>query len=222
MYRHQVTSGAGHEKTPEEIEREMSATRDSMVEKVAALEHQVLGTVQSAADTITGTVEAVKNFVSHTPETVSDTVKHTVSAVSDAVKEKLDVTRQVQQNPWAAVGIAAGAGFLIGMLIPGGRTASVPRRMAKASAPVDHSFPPTPASHAYQPPREPGMFDELWDRVRDEVGAMARDVLQTASASLRQTLHDEVPKLVETAVHTGTDQIHNRLHNGRHYSQTGA
>ncbi len=40
-------------KTPEEIEREMLHTRESLTEKVAALENQVVGTVQTAADTLT-------------------------------------------------------------------------------------------------------------------------------------------------------------------------
>jgi len=58
------------EKTPEQIEAEMMQTRESITQKVAALETQVVGTVQTAADTLTGTVEAVKELVTTAPGAV--------------------------------------------------------------------------------------------------------------------------------------------------------
>src|SRR5262245_30513341 len=68
-------------KSTGEIRHEMQETRESITEKVAALENQVLGTIQTAADTVTNTVEAVKDVVTAAPHAVSDTVKQTVEAV---------------------------------------------------------------------------------------------------------------------------------------------
>ena len=51
------------DKTPEQIETEMFQTRESLTEKVAALENQVVGTVQNAANTLTDTVDAALDEV---------------------------------------------------------------------------------------------------------------------------------------------------------------
>ena len=53
----------GADKTPEQIQAEMNQTRESLTDKVAALENQVVGTVQTAADTLTGTVASVKSLI---------------------------------------------------------------------------------------------------------------------------------------------------------------
>ena len=89
-------------KSPEEIEREMLQTRESITEKVAALESQVVGSVQTAADTLTHTVDAVKSLVSGAPEAVSDSVKQATAAVGDAMRDTFDISAHVRRNPWAA------------------------------------------------------------------------------------------------------------------------
>ena len=71
--------------SPELIEQQMHQTRQSLTEKVAALENQVVGTVQSAASAVQETVESVKSVVT---DTVS-TVKETVGDVKDTVEGTL-------------------------------------------------------------------------------------------------------------------------------------
>src|SRR5262245_61464826 len=95
----------------------MLHTRESITEKVAALENQVVGTVQTAADTLTGTVEAVKELVTTAPGAVSETVKQAATAVSETVRKTFDITGHVRAHPWASVGVSAGLGFLTGLLI---------------------------------------------------------------------------------------------------------
>ena len=80
------------DKSPDQIEREMAQTRESITEKVAALECQVVGTVKTAADTLTGTVDAVKEFVTTAPGAVGETVKKATEAVSETVKKTFDIT----------------------------------------------------------------------------------------------------------------------------------
>ena len=69
------------DKTPEQIQDEMAITRESLTGKVAALEYQVVGSVQTAADTLTDTVAAVTASVFTAPETVSDSMKQAAWAV---------------------------------------------------------------------------------------------------------------------------------------------
>lgn len=189
----EVTSvKAESDKTPEEIERDMHNTRESITDKVAALETQVLGTAQSVTTAVSETVEKVKSLVSNAPAAVSDTVKQSLASVREAV----DITGCVRRNPWASVGTSAAAGFLLGYLL-GGRRESHP--VAVASAPA--YSPP-----AAEKPSEPGFFDEILGQVSREVKRLAHDAIASTSAALKENISTEVPKLVDTAVSRGRPQ----------------
>src|SRR5438270_4131823 len=102
----------------------MHETRQSLADKVAALENQVVGTVQSAASAVQDTVESVKSAVQDTvcsvKETVGDvkdTVQDSVSSVSEGVMSAFDIRRHVDENPWLMLGGAAAAGFVTGLLV---------------------------------------------------------------------------------------------------------
>lgn len=193
---------------PEEIERDMANTRDSISEKVAALETQVMGTVKTAADTISGTVEAVKNLVTEGPGAISDTVKSSVAAVSDVVKEQFDITKRIRENPWGAVLGATAAGFITGLLVGRRSEAAVPTATNQVPFTPPQSFaspPPAPA------PREPGMLDNIWTKVRTELQQLAEETFNTATSSLRENIHTQVPNLVKNTIETGTGAIHNRI-----------
>lgn len=197
------------EKSPEEIEREMHQTRESLTEKVAALENQVVGTVQTAADTLTGTVEAVKSLVTHAPETVSETVKQATSAVSDALKGTFDISGHVREHPWVAVGISALLGGIVGAMLGSRRGAGgsfspfaeAPGPMSAASHPTHAVSQPTAAA-----PRTPGILDEVRGVIGGKVRELAETALTTLSASLKSTLETTVPKLVDQAASRLTDQ----------------
>jgi len=174
------------EKTPEEIEREMLHTRESITEKVVALENQVIGTAQSVTSAVSDTVEKVKSLVTNAPSAVSDTVKQSFAAV----KEQLDITGCVRRNPWTSVGTSAAAGFLLGYLLGGRRESSSHPLAAMAPA----------AAPQTSPPREPGVFDELLGQVSREVKRLAQDAIASTSAALKQNISTEVPKMVDSAV----------------------
>lgn len=189
------------EKTPEEIEREMAQTRDSITNKVAALESQVVGTVQTAADTITHTVEAVKSIVTQAPAAVSDTVKQAAEVVSEKMRDTFDITGHVRRHPWAAVGSAALLGCIAGWLFS-------PRRgdfsaLAEASRPV----PPTPPYPPRAADERPGVLDEFVGMLGDRAKELARTALESVSSSLKQTIQESAPKLVNEAASrlTGAD-----------------
>lgn len=188
------------EKTPEEIEREMLATRESLTEKVAALENQVVGTVQTAADTLTDTVEAVKSFVSHAPETVSETVKQASAAVSDAFKGTFDISEHVRNNPWAAVGISAVLGGIVGaMLAPRRGAGGSFSPFAEAGAMPAAAHPAASVPHAASAPSRPGLLDEFRGLIGGKIKELAETALTTLSASVKASIEANVPKLVDEA-----------------------
>ncbi len=194
----QVTPAS--EKTPEQIERDMSQTREALTEKVSALENQVVGTVQTAADTFSGTVEAVRSLVSNAPETVTETVKQATAAVGDAFKGTFDISARVRENPLAAVGLAALLGGIIGAMTGSRRPSFAP--LANASPPAPAASP-TPAA----PPRAPGVMDEFMGLITGKLKELAEVAIESVSASVKQNIATGVPKLVDDAATRLTDKL---------------
>jgi ElaB/YqjD/DUF883 family membrane-anchored ribosome-binding protein len=184
------------EKTPEQIEVEMFDTRESLTEKVAALENQVMGTVQTAANTLTETVDAVKSFVTNAPETVSDTVEQVTTAVKESVERTFDISSHVQSHPWRAVGLSAGVGFLAGLLVFRERERSFSARTGFRAPSV--SRPPAP-TESFTSTREPGIFDELLGMVGRKVKETTQSAIDSASSALTNAIREGVPKLVDEA-----------------------
>ena len=79
-------------------------------------------------------VQQFKEDFSGLAKTASSTAKSGVAAAKDTLKQGLDAARdkgaeateavrgQITSNPFAAVGIAAGVGFLLGMLVSRSRS----------------------------------------------------------------------------------------------------
>jgi len=182
------------EKTPEEIEHEMLRTRESLTEKVTALESQVVGTVQTAADTLTGTVESVKTLITTAPGAVSDTVKQAAEAVSETVKKTFDISGQVRQHPWTSVGVSALLGCMTGWLVFREGRSREERSAAEAAPAPTPAYTPPPAA-----PSGPGVFDELFSMLGRKLREVAENVVDTATAAVNKTVREDVPKLVESA-----------------------
>jgi ElaB/YqjD/DUF883 family membrane-anchored ribosome-binding protein len=179
-----------HDETPELIEARMAATRSSLADKVAALETQVMGTIQNATNTVTDTVDSVRTVMTDTPSTVKEVVHESLQAV----KQSLDVRESVRENPWVAIGSAAAVGFLAGLIVFRDRRASLPASAHATYHPLAGS---AAAATAPSAPREPGLFDELLSRATRELRVIAEDAIRTATESLKSSVHDNVPKLVE-------------------------
>lgn len=218
----------GPDKSPDRIEHEMEQTRESITEKVSLLENQVKGTIQSATDNIqsvtsavTDTVQAVKEAVSTAPAAVSDTVKQTLTSVKDTVAgavSSVRISECVRDNPWASVGTSAAAGFLVGLLMPGGRRGG--GLLGRPLMARGHDTP-APAGRvggahtAYAGDRDtgrhdshqPGMFGDLFAMAGRELRQLAEQALSTGLATLKQSVSAQVPQLVDTAVHRVTDRV---------------
>jgi len=198
------------EKKPEHIEREMLETRQSLTEKVAALEQAVVGNIHN----VTQTVADVKDQVKETVESVKESVAGTVDTVKEKVMSAFDISSHVRQQPWAAVGISAAAGFLTGFLTASG-TRPIPRRMSEASAPSGSMYA---APHHVSARTESdgggwlhgiqgmmggafgGVLGDLASRAARELRTIGEQALDTALRSLKQKVETTVPHLVDSAV----------------------
>jgi len=107
------------------IRDEMEQTRASLADKLGALETQVRQTVSGATEAVSSTVEGVKEVVSSVTETV------------ESVTETFNVSKQVERNPWMAMGAAVATGFVVAQVIS--------RASAPAAAPAT-SHPPQPSN----------------------------------------------------------------------------
>jgi ElaB/YqjD/DUF883 family membrane-anchored ribosome-binding protein len=184
------------DKTPEEIQRQMGQTRESITQKVAALEQTVTGNIQ----TVTTTVEQVKTAVQDTVATVKDSLRESVHAVADTVKETFDLSGHVRAKPWLSIGVAAGCGFLTGLLLGGGRRHHAgPSSEEPTRGPVPAPAPPQYAAVSRES-EKPGFFDEMFGMVGREFREMAETALGSAVTAVKRNITEAVPKLVDTAV----------------------
>lgn len=218
-----TTSPSGADKTPDQIEREMTQTRESITEKVSLLESQVLGNINSLTESVgtvreqvADTVQTIREAVVGAPSAVSDTVKQTLSSVGETVKETVgsfSVSDCTRRNPWAAVGTSAGVGFVVGLLIPSRGSRPLMARGHDEPAPGGRVGTAHTAYQGFTPPArddrpaEPGLFGGLWAMVGQEVKQLARQALDTALASAKQAVQHKVPQAVDTAVQGLTDRV---------------
>ena len=221
---------------PEVIEKQMQHTRASLSDKVAALESQVVGTIQSATSTVHDTVHAVQDSVASVKHAVEDTmhsVKHSVDesvhAVTDQVKSGFGIPDQVREHPWPFVGGAAAAGFITGLLVFSGSSRGVrnsqgalgyqpvadgPSRADEARGFYPSAPSSPPASYAYSAPaaaRTPSWLDGLLAQAGAEVRKLGEEALGTAVAALRKSLEhnlkDGIPHLIDTGMERVKDAV---------------
>jgi len=94
------------ERELEVIRHDMERSRESLAEKLDALEHTLEAKVTGAKEAVEHTVEAVE---------------HTVETVKETVSNALDFRGHVRRRPWLMVGGAFSLGCLGGYLLGGGR-----------------------------------------------------------------------------------------------------
>ncbi len=217
--------------SPEVIEQQMAVTRQSMSDKVAALEEQVVGTLRSTTaavnetvhsirsavedtvDSVKGTVGSVTESVKGTVGSVTDNVQSAMHTVTDNVKDATDISRHIRNNPWLVVGGVAAAGLFAGLMF---------FRRAGHHHTAGPTFIPYPAPHqassapsAATPSSRPGLFDDLLKMISQEVRKVAETAINTLSESVKHTVHDGIPKMVDGAVTKLTDTLEGAV-SGRH------
>jgi ElaB/YqjD/DUF883 family membrane-anchored ribosome-binding protein len=204
--------------SPEVIEQQMQETRESLTQKVAALETQVLGTITTASEAVTNIVETVKTVVPETIHSVKDTVSESVNAVKEQVASTFDLSAHTRNNPWAMVGGACAAGFLVGLLLPRREpalgTAPGYGQQARGTAPQPAYAPQAPStvagiaaglSHMKMPGWLDNMLQPLLDRAGQELRRLGEEAIATASAQVKHAIDDGIPRLVNKVGLTADD-----------------
>jgi len=206
-------------KSPELIEQDMHETRQALTDKVAALEQQVVGTIHEATTAVQDTVQSVKSAVEETVTNVKDTVSGSVASV----KSTFDVPEHVRTHPWAGIGVAALAGAVTGYLLsseekttyrPGQRFAGngISNQSTSSFASSPRASTSTAQTHQSH---EPGLFDEIWHRVRGEIKQLSEAAINTLSQSLRENLNQGIGHLVETAAAFAAGSAHGQQEEDR-------
>ena len=201
------------DESPEMIELQMSETRDSLTQKINALENQVVDTLSNASSTVSGLFDSVKTVV-------PDTIAGVQEAVSEQVNTTFNVSRHTREKPWAMFGGAAALGFISGMLLFR-RVYAAPQ---KTSSPVS-SAPPgaasipeaVPVAAAPKPAKLPGWLDEIVDRLgaklTQEVRRIGELAVETASTSIQKTVETTLPRLFSPVSETARGEpVNNGFH----------
>ncbi len=197
---------AESEKSPEELERDMERTRESITEKVAALENQVIGTVQNATDSVSHTVEAVREAVAAAPSAFRDTVREMVDTVKEAINS-FSTDECIRSFPTAALCTTTAAGFLAGYFIGG---------KSKQSSAIPPPLPRPQAAPSH--PSSPSLLTDLLHRCGGEMQRLASDSLATGIAALKSKVERQLPLVIDSIVdramnfgsqdHTGRNGSH--------------
>jgi ElaB/YqjD/DUF883 family membrane-anchored ribosome-binding protein len=176
------------EQRSDEMRQEIDCTRSALAEKMEALEHSVMGTVQNAQETVDDSIQMARDTVA-------------------TVRRTFDIKHHVEQYPWVAVGGSCVAGLALGALfqrfwrpsrptlrrLAGSQPAlsvNSPRRaeLRVNSDPVSTAAPPWSAP---APPSRPGFFDRFQEEIDQVKGMAIGYVLGLA----RDQLKDSVPQL---------------------------
>jgi len=202
--------------SPELIEKDMHETRQALTDKVAALEQQVVGTVQGATSAVQETVHTVKAAVEETMTSVTDRVKESVASVQESVasasanvKATLDVPEHIRQHPWTAVVGAAAAGAIAGFALSS-TGAKFKHQSAHRTIGTGNGAPSRPtafAAPAQPEPTKPGLFDELLDRVSQEIKQLSETAITALGRSLRQNLDGGIQQVVQNIASFGMGYI---------------
>jgi hypothetical protein len=188
----------------------MEQTRESLTEKVEALENQVLGTIHNATATVSETVDAVKEAVTTAPTAVRNTIREMIDAVKETIGS-FSVSGCISTYPAAAISTTTFAGFLAGYLT-GGSTQSVAR-------PAPYREPERTPSPRFAAGPCSGLLGELYDQVGGEVKKLASNTLASGMAALRQSIEKHLPAVIDSTVervvsYSGTCDAGER--NGKH------
>lgn len=179
---------------PEVIEQDMCRTRQSLADKVGALEDQVIGKIEDTSSAVTSTVERVQGFFDQVEGFFSDTATGVRHGISDMVRTA-DPERFIARHPWESVGASALAGLITGWLVVGRPSLSRGTGKHEAFTPA----PPSPAPSASRV-QLPGWLNTIIDRISAEARRVGETALGVASTSIQRVIETQVPRQVANLV----------------------
>ena len=176
----------------EVIRTEMEVTRGSLSQKIGELESQVRDTVSEAGHAVEATKEGVKEVVA----SVSDTV----TSVKESLKDTFNLSKHVEDHPWAAFGVAVAVGAVGAFLLRPSRGFHGSAFAPSAPASPPPSRIPAYAAAAATASTEPGMIGSILTKLQGLAVHSLTDVVedlikQSAPESWRGGLQDIVHDL---------------------------
>jgi len=205
----------------EVIKQQMAETRESLSEKLEALEQHVVSTVEDTTQSVASAVHSVTDTVEDTVSGVKETVHETVDAVNesvhdtvDSVKHAFDVRDHVERHPWAMLAGAVVVGYIGGRLLTPPRLGSlmphslVPDhwermgdRMARFAAPAE----PQPAAPAK--PQGPGLLDKLMEQFHPAIDKLKELAINAAAEAVGGMVMQSVTPALRKDVAGVIDQV---------------
>jgi ElaB/YqjD/DUF883 family membrane-anchored ribosome-binding protein len=134
-------------------------------------------------------IDAIRGSMTDTMEQIESRVKGTVDTTVENVKRTFDVKQQISDQPWAALGIAVVAGYMLGSMGSDSESDSAPAYM---SAP-DSLAKAAPAST----PNKPGILDDVIDQFGDELNVLKSAAIAMAVTMVRDTIAQNMPQLAK-------------------------
>jgi len=186
----------------EVIKLQMEETRESLSEKIGALEDHVLGTVQDTTDTVSQTVEKVADTVQSTVCAVKEEVAKSV----ESVKRTFDLSRQVEQHPWAMLAGSVVLGYVAESLLKEARHAPAQAAYTPAAPP-----PPYQQEFAARAPAAPGWFDKLTEQLEPALSKLKSTAIGTGMGFLGQMLMEAAPPAYREPLKDVIDQMASAL-----------
>jgi ElaB/YqjD/DUF883 family membrane-anchored ribosome-binding protein len=171
------------EKDPAELRDDMRNTRASITEKLETLECRV---VETAED------------IQHRVEATADKVKGSVHEAVQTVKDTVDWRRHVNEHPWAMVGGAVMAGFVMSRFVSSDRARSITRGVERLSNPYAaeyQSLPSPPESEPAVSQRGGTLLEKAAGRLSLERGKLEHAAVSAASDFVERLIIHAVPGL---------------------------
>ncbi|HFT8166705.1 TPA: YqjD family protein [Pseudomonas aeruginosa] len=99
-----------------------NAAKDELLAEFQALVADTEKLLQSTADVAGDQAEEIRGKIHDSLKRARDTLRDTKDSLKDNVRERsqaaVDATEvYVSEHPWQSIGIAAGVGFLLGLLV---------------------------------------------------------------------------------------------------------
>jgi ElaB/YqjD/DUF883 family membrane-anchored ribosome-binding protein len=171
------------------IRQQMSRTRESLRQKLDALEDRTLGVVENTADAVANVAETVEDTV--------ETAKEAVTKTTEKAAQMFDINRHVDEHPWAVMGGAVATGFALSVLLSRTRSTA---EVNGGPAPYDvyPRYEPQPASsyeesHEESEPRQ-SWLSSLMEQFAPQLDTLKQLAIGTAVGTLRDLALRNIPR----------------------------
>jgi hypothetical protein len=139
-------------------------------------------------------IDAIRGSMTDTMEQIESRVKGTVDTTVENVKRTFDIKQQISDKPWAALGIAVVAGYVLGSMDGGSE--------ANTGAPRDAQERESSATH------KPGIIDDVMNQFGDELNVLKSAAIAVGVNMVRDTIQQNIPQLANIYQRAQQEQGH--------------